>query len=206
MARGSSELVFPRAAGILLPVFSLPGRHGIGAFGREAHQFVDFLAAAGQRDWQMLPLGPTSYGDSPYQSFSTFAGNPYYIDIDALVSLGLLTWEEAERDVVPEAAEINYERLFHTRHTLLREAYMRFAEGADRSFSADGVTVSREGLENFSAENASWLEDFALFMALKEAHDGRSFLEWEKPLRLREESALVKARGQYADDIRFHRF
>ncbi len=203
MARGSDQLSFPRAAGILLPVFSLPGRYGIGSLGQEALRFVDFLAAAGQRYWQILPMGPTSYGDSPYQSFSTFAGNPYFIDIDALTREGLIAEAEAEQAVVPGGAAIDYERLFQTRHALLRKAYEAFLEGEG---TARRKTVSREGFETFCGENASWLADYALFMALKAAHGYKSFLEWERPLRRREERTIAAAREKYADDIRFHSF
>ncbi len=115
-----------RAAGILLPVFALPGKYGIGAFSAEAYRFVDFLHDAGQRYWQILPLGPTSYGDSPYQSFSTYAGNPYFIDIDALIRVGLLTEAEGAEHVADPAAPIDYAQIYRTRYALLRKAYERF--------------------------------------------------------------------------------
>ncbi len=201
MARGSSQLT--RAAGILLPVFSLPGRYGIGAFSKEAYRFVDFLRDAGQRYWQILPLGPTSYGDSPYQSFSTYAGNPYFIDIDALVREGLLTKEEAAEHVTPEGQAIDYEKLYQTRYQLLGRAYDRFVS---REETAAGIVKMRGDYAVFSVENASWLDDFALFLALKEENGGKSFLDWDEPLRLRREAALDAARERLASRIGFHSF
>ena len=112
-----------RASGILLPVFSLPGRYGIGGFTKEAYKFVDFLKAAGQKYWQILPLGPTGYGDSPYQSFSTFAGNPYFIDVDEFVKEGFLREEECwEFDATGDDEYIDYEKLYFNRFKLLRGA------------------------------------------------------------------------------------
>lgn len=202
MARGSSKLT--RAAGILLPVFALPGKYGIGAFSAEAYRFVDFLHDAGQRYWQILPLGPTSYGDSPYQSFSTYAGNPYFIDIDALIRVGLLTEAEGAEHVSPDpAAPIDYAQIYRTRYVLLRKAYERFNS---REESTAGIVAMRGDYAVFSIENASWLDDFALFIALKEENGGKSFLEWEKPLRLRDETALEEARDRLSGEIGFHSF
>lgn len=201
MARGSSQL--NRAAGVLLPVFSLPGRYGIGSLGREARQFIDFLKQAGQQYWQILPLGPTSYGDSPYQSFSTYAGNPYFIDIDELIAAGLLTKEEAAPyEVADKTAPIDYSRIYDTRFVLLRKAYDRFTGGDD----VPGIASLRKEYAVFCVENASWLDDFSLFIAIKAANGGRSFLEWDAPLRLREEDALEKARTEYAEEADFHSF
>ncbi len=149
-----------RSAGILLPIFSLPSPWGIGTLGREAFRFVDFLAAAGQRWWQMLPVGPTGYGDSPYQSFSSFAGNPYFIDLDLLAEEGLLTGEEIEAEAWgDDPAAVDYGRMYVSRHRLLHKAAKR---GAARDVRA---------VELFSAENP-WVEDYALFMALKYHYAG----------------------------------
>ena len=145
-----------RESGILLPVSSLPSKYGIGSFSKEAYEFIDFLKKAGQKKWQVLPLGPTSYGDSPYQSFSTFAGNPYFIDLDALKELGLLKREECESaDFGQREDSIDYGKLYEARNKILRLAYARF----------DG-TEDEDYLE-FCRENAYWLEDYSLFMALK---------------------------------------
>ena len=164
-----------RCSGILMPVSSLPGGYGIGSMGQAARDFVDFLALAGQSVWQILPVGPTSYGDSPYQSFSAFAANPYFIDLDALEQRGLLTHDEIARfDFGPDAPEgIDYGALFRTRFAVLELAVRRFDAGED-------------AFRDFCAANAFWLDDYALFMALKDAHGGKAWSEWEKPLRLRE--------------------
>lgn len=184
-----------RASGILMPIFSLPGKYGIGSFSKEAYQFVNFLKDAGQLYWQILPVGPTSYGDSPYQSFSTFAGNPYFISLGTLVDEGLLTEEECaplDEDVNP--TDIDYARLYHTRYAVLRKAY-------DRSHIQEGAEFKA-----FVMDNAAWLKDYALFMALKDAHDGKSFYQWEKPLRRRKKKALKEARRQYDREIGFYEF
>ena len=143
-----------RTSGILMPVSSLPSPYGIGSLGAEAYRFVDFLAAAGQRYWQILPIGPTGYGDSPYQSFSAFAANPYFIDLDALEQRGLLTHDEIARfDFGPDAPEgIDYGALFRTRFAVLELAVRRFDAGED-------------AFRDFCAANAFWLDDYALFMA-----------------------------------------
>ena len=144
-----------RAAGILLPLSSLAGPHGIGTMGADARRFVDFLQAAGQTYWQMLPIGPTGYGDSPYQSFSAFAANPYFIDPDLLAAEGLLTRQEiAACQWGADPERVDYGALYAGRHALLRAAARRL-DAADPGFAA------------FCAANAAWLEDYALFMALK---------------------------------------
>ena len=148
-----------RASGILLPVASLPSRYGIGCFSKEAYEFVDRLEEAGQSYWQILPLGPTGYGDSPYQSFSTFAGNPYFIDLETLVKEGLLTEEECDAcDFGDNAEYIDYEKIYLSRFKVLRKAFERFA--ADDVYDA------------FVSENGYWLEDYALYMAIKDALGG----------------------------------
>ena len=177
-----------RASGILLPVFSLPSEHGIGCFSEEAYQFVDMLKKAGQSYWQILPLGPTGYGDSPYQSFSTYAGNPYFIDLVTLVREGLLT-EEESREYDPEGQEegIDYERIYKTRFKVLKKAYERF-----RGRMAGGHH-EREAYDRFVRENAFWLDDYSLYMAVKDKNNGVSWNEWDAPLRNREEGALAAA-------------
>ena len=184
-----------RTSGILMPVSSLPSPYGIGSLGAEAYRFVDFLAAAGQRYWQILPIGPTGYGDSPYQSFSAFAANPYFIDLDALEQRGLLTHDEIARfDFGPDAPEgIDYGALFRTRFAVLELAVRRFDAGED-------------AFRDFCAANAFWLDDYALFMALKDAHGGKAWSEWEKPLRLREPSAVKSAEKKCEAEMDFYIF
>lgn len=182
-----------RTCGILMPVFSLASRYGIGTFGKEAYRFVDFLKKAGQTYWQILPLNPTNYGDSPYQSFSAYAGNPYFIDIDSLIEEGLLLKAEADSfDFGDDPTTIDYGKLYENRLPLLKLAFARFKP--DAAFSA------------FCENNAFWLADYALFMALKNAHGDRAWESWEAPLRRRDAKALAAARTQYAETILFYQF
>lgn len=181
-----------RASGILMPISSLPSPYGIGTMGAAARSFVDFLVKSGQAYWQILPVCPTSYGDSPYQSFSTFAGNPYFIDLDDLAKQGLLLPEEyasIDWECTPDC--INYGVMYEKRYAVLRCA-------AKRLLAKTGADYRR-----FVKENDFWLPDYALFMALKDAHNGVCWLEWEEPLRRREPAALAAARQQYADDVAF---
>ena len=176
-----------------MPVFSLPSKYGIGCFSKEAYKFVDKLKKAGQSYWQILPLGPTGYGDSPYQSFSTFAGNPYYIDLKTLIKDGLLTKKECKAyDFGEKEDEIDYEKIYRARFKVLKKAYDRFEKGKDYN--------------DFVNENSYWLEDYALYMAIKDRNNGVSWKEWEAPLRDREESALAQAREELAEEIDFYRF
>ena len=176
-----------------MPVFSLPSKYGIGCFSKEAYKFVDKLKKAGQSYWQILPLGPTGYGDSPYQSFSTFAGNPYYIDLKTLIKDGLLTKKECKTyDFGEKEDEIDYEKIYRARFKVLKKAYDRFEKGKDYN--------------DFVNENSYWLEDYALYMAIKDRNNGVSWKEWEAPLRDREESALAQAREELAEEIDFYRF
>ncbi len=154
---------FERKSGILLPISSLPARHGIGTFGRAAYEFADFLDACGQTVWQVLPLNPTSYGDSPYQSPASVAGNPYFIDLDILSQKGLLTEEECA-PLVREAGPVDYGHLWNTRYDMLRLAYSRF--------------VPDEGFSLFCEKNTAWLEDYALFLALKVHYGHAAWTTW----------------------------
>ena len=180
-----------RSAGILLPISSLPSKYGIGCFDKAAYAFVDFLKDAGQSYWQILPLGPTSYGDSPYQSFSTFAGNPYFISLDALCEEQLLTQEECEAAALPDTDSIDYSGLYETRYTLLRKAYRRMEH--DNAIPA------------FAAAQP-WLKDYALFMALKDHFGGVSWEHWDEDIRLRKEDALKHWSEQLAEEIGFYQF
>jgi 4-alpha-glucanotransferase len=181
-----------RASGILLHPTSLPGRYGIGELGDEARAFLGFLGASGQRLWQVLPLGPTGYGDSPYQSFSAFAGNPLLISTDRLVRDGLLT--ATDLDDLPDfpAARVDFGPVIGYKNTLLRRAFARF--------KANG------GMGRVAAWHAPWLDDFALFMALKERHGGAVWSAWEPDIVHRDPAKLAAAREELAEDVDFYRF
>ena len=153
-----------RASGILLPISSLPGKYGIGSFSKEAYKFVDFLKNSNQKYWQILPIGPTSYGDSPYQSFSTYAGNPYFISLEDLIDQGLLTEEECKKVKFGNRADtVDYEKLYNGRFKLLKKAYKK------------SNISEKEEFKKFKDENCYWLNDYAMFMAIKERFEGRSF-------------------------------
>ena len=184
-----------RRSGVLMAISSLPGKYGIGCFSKEAYKFVDDLAESGQSLWQILPLGPTSYGDSPYQSFSTFAGNPYFIDPETLIAKKWLTKRDCESyDWGNDERITDYAKIYYSRFKLLKKAHRRSKIASDRGF------------KKYVKANAFWLPDYALFMALKDAHKGRSWEEWEQPLRLREKTAMTEAKEKYAADIEFYEF
>lgn len=171
---------------------SLPSPYGVGTMGKEAYAFVDFLKEAGQSVWQMLPICPTSYGDSPYQSYSTFAGNPYFIDLDKLEEMSLLEKEEYESIDWEETPEkVNYGTLYNKRYPIYHKAVDRFLSAPPSDF------------ERFCEENAFWLSDFALFMTLKDVHNGASWSDWETSLRNHETEALESAEKKYEDHILF---
>lgn len=180
-----------RASGILMPVFALPSPYGIGTLGKEARKFVDFLSKSRQRWWQMLPVGPTSYGDSPYQSFSTYAGNPYFIDLDALVKDKLLTKKEcAAPDWGSDPARVDYGKLYDHRFALLEKA-------CERGWARDAAEVSA-----FCDENKAWLPDYALFMACKRHFGMKAWTEWpDRELRLHKPEALEKYRTELSADV-----
>ena len=181
-----------RSAGILLPITSLPSRYGIGTMGREARKFIDFLEKAGQSGWQILPLGPTGYGDSPYQSFSTFAGNPYLIDLDDLAKEGYLKPSEYRKiSWGDDPKRVDYGLLYEKRFGVLRKA----AERLELNPPADYAS--------FLKKNAFWLEDYALFMAEKYEHGGISYQEWEEPLRLHEEKTIQKEKIRLKEEVSF---
>ncbi|MDR2043019.1 MAG: 4-alpha-glucanotransferase, partial [Clostridium sp.] len=187
-----------RKCGVLLPIFSIPSHYGIGSFSRQAYEFVDFLEQAGQKLWQILPLGPTSYGDSPYQSFSTFAGNPYYIDLETLVADGYLEREECdEADFGNRKDSIDYARLYRSRFAVLKKAYQRALE--------KGIEQRPEYRE-FLSKNAYWLEDYALYMAVKSHFQGNGWELWEKGIRLREKESLEQYAASQKEEIGFFRF
>ena len=184
-----------RASGILLPISALPSPYGIGTLGKAAYAFADFLHAAGQKYWQLLPLGPTSYGDSPYQSFSTFAGNPYFIDLDLLAEEGLLDKEDlAAADWGNDPRYVDYGKFCAGRFDVLRRAFLR---GRERD---------REAVERFQAENP-WLKNYALYMAVK-AHFGmKSWLEWpDEAIRVRAPEAVARYEKELAEDVAFYTY
>lgn len=182
-----------RKSGILCPVFSLPGNYGIGSFSKEAYKFVDFLAKAGQTYWQILPLGPTSYGDSPYQSFSTYAGNPYFIDLDELKRQGLLTDGELEAaDLGKDPEDIDYGKLYQNRFPLLRKAFDRIDQ------------ETKEAVSSYRKDNQDWVEDYALYMAVKNTFGGVALSEWDDDIRLRKPDAMRSYREKCRDDIDFY--
>lgn len=184
-----------RSGGILMPLFSLPGRYGIGCLSKEAYDFADFLKASGAQYWQMLPFGPTSYGDSPYQSYSTFAGNPYFIDLEELIRLGCLTKRQCDAaDLGEDPERIDYAKLYQNRMALLKEAYKKAA--------SDNALVRRE--RAWAKKQAFWLPDYALFMALKDENGGKSFQEWPDEVRMREPAALKAAQKRLKDGIGFY--
>ena len=180
-----------RSSGILLPLFSLPSPYGIGTMGLAAYDFADLLHAAGQRYWQMLPLGPTSYGDSPYQSFSSYAGNPYLIDLDLLIEDGLLTEQEVcDRDWGEDPRHVDYGKLYENRLDLLKKA-------AERGWMRDSGAVA-----GFTEKNASWLPDYALFMALKRHFGMKSWQEWpDEAVRLHDPAALARYRELLREEV-----
>lgn len=189
---------FVRQSGILMPISSIPSKYGIGGFSKEAYDFVDFLEEAGQKLWQILPLGPTSYGDSPYQSFSTFAGNPYYIDLEALIQAGYLTEKECEAvDYGSNPAYVDYEKIWLTRFKLLRKAYEKAGKA--------GLLQGQDYLD-YVKENENWLPDYALYMAVKSHFDYVCWVEWDEDIRLRKPAALKKYREELAEEIGFYQF
>lgn len=184
-----------RASGILLPVSSLPSKYGIGCFSKSAYEFVDMLKEAGQKYWQILPLGPTSYGDSPYQSFSTFAGNPYFISLEDLIEEGVLTKEECDAaDFGNNPSSIDYGKMYEARFPLLRKAYER----SDISKNPQFI--------KFVEEQGYWVKDYALFMAVKGLFDGKSWDTWPEDIRRRWQFALDYYREKLYFEIEFYEY
>lgn len=184
-----------RGAGILLPVSSLPSPYGIGTFGKAAYAFVDQLVEAGQRYWQVLPLGSTNYGDSPYQSFSAFAGNPYFIDLDMLCEEGLLKIDEIQHiewQKTPDRVE--YELLWEHRYMVLKQAFIRSNH------------KETEKYQHFMEENTQWIQDYGLFMACKENFGNVEWLKWDKDIRFRQPEALQRYRKAFSQEIEFYQF
>ena len=191
---------FPRSSGVLLHPTSLPGPWGIGDAGPEAFRFVDWLVSAGQSLWQVLPLGPTGYGDSPYQCFSSFAGNPLLVSPDALLEDGLLERSDLEGAPAFPAESVDFGPVISWKRTILERAAARLEQGEGRAKAA------RAAFESWRSSQAGWLEDYALFMSLKDLHGGAPWVEWSEPLRRRESSALAVTRERLARDAFTHAF
>lgn len=229
-----SDTKFERNAGILMPVSSLPSPYGIGTFGKDAYDFVTFVKECNHKYWQVLPLGPTTYGDSPYQSYSAFAGNPYFVDFDMLIEAGfLLKSEVISRDwgdgIVPvnvseddavngrfgtyrdgnigDERYVSYEKIYNNRFDILRIAYNRFKAACAESKKtlAKGLPLYKQ-FDNFVKDNADWLEDYALFMALKSHFNNVSWGEWETDIKFRKPEAMSRYEEQLSDDIGYWKF
>ena len=229
-----TETKFKRNAGILMPVSSLPSPYGIGTFGKDAYDFVTFVKECNHKYWQVLPLGPTTYGDSPYQSYSAFAGNPYFVDLDMLIEAGfLLKSEVISRDwgdgIVPvnvseddavngrfgtyrdgnigDERYVSYEKIYNNRFDILRIAYNRFKAACAESKKtlAKGLPLYKQ-FDNFVKDNADWLEDYALFMALKSHFNNVSWGEWETDIKFRKPEAMRHYEEQLSDDIGYWKF
>lgn len=184
-----------REAGILMPISALPSKYGIGCMSREAYDFVDFLAEAGQSVWQILPMGHTGYGDSPYQAFSSFAGNPLSVSLDGFIRDGLLSAGECEvAELEGDDGRVDYRRQYENRYPLLRLAYAR---SRSRGTAADMGLLRSEG---------AWLDDYALFMAIKDRLSGKPLSEWDEPLRNRDAGAIARASEELSADIGFWKF
>lgn len=187
------QTIYPRCSGLLLHPTALPGKQGIGTLGREAYAFIDFLADSGQKLWQICPLGPTGYGDSPYQCFSAFAGNPLLIDLDSLAAESLLTSSEIESLKTPQNAPVDFGRLIPSKTALLRKAFGLF-DRKDGRFSF------------FRGQNDAWLETFGLFMALKLRYGGRSWEHWDRPVRFRDPRTITTIAAELKEEILFQNF
>ena len=188
-----------RFSGILLSITSLPSDYGIGTLGKEAYRFIDFLHGANQKYWQILPVGPISYGDSPYQSFSTFAGNPYMVDLDVLIEKGLLEEDYVKSiDWGCDPEHVDYGKLYENRFDVLKKAYLRHKE--------DDSLLNAQDIKNFCNEK-KWLDNYSLFMALKRYFGMRPWTEWpEEAIRKHQPEAIEKYRDILAEDIEFFKF
>ncbi|MCR4605299.1 MAG: 4-alpha-glucanotransferase [Eubacterium sp.] len=216
-----------RESGILFPIFSVPSKYGIGCFSREAYDFVDFLEKSGQGFWQILPVGPTGFGDSPYQPFSAFAGNPYFICIETLIEDGLLNREDVEAvNFGDDETKVDYGAIYESRQEILKKAYEKFVEKLQNSkkdkeikagsSTPSGIQIPKndnkkekslgEEFDAFLKMEEYWIEDYALFMALKDEAGGASWLDWDDELRTRDEKAMEKAKKELADKMQLYYF
>ncbi|WP_297632985.1 4-alpha-glucanotransferase [uncultured Clostridium sp.] len=189
-----------RSSGILMHISSLPGRFGIGSVGKEAYDFVDFLVKAGQKYWQILPLGHTSYGDSPYQCFSAFAGNPHFIDLDILKAEGLLEEDDYIKENFGEDLEkIDYGLIFEKRNEILNLAYLNFKK---RNLNRHEDFLYKK----FKKENSFWLEDYSEYMAIKDKFNLKSWLEWDEDIKNREQRAMDRYRKELKEEMEYYKF
>ena len=196
-----------RSAGILMHISSLPSPFGIGTFGKTAYEFVDFVAQARHRYWQVLPLGPTTYGDSPYQSYSAFAGNPYFVDLEMLTDDGILDRNIYEDIDWGSGDYVDYEKVYNNRFTVLHEAYKNYRQklSESRVKLAAGLPEYKK-FDNFNKTNAYWLDDYALFMALKWHFNQKSWQDWDEDIKFRTQKGMQKYKELLADEIGFWKF
>ena len=182
-----------RESGILMPIFSLASKFGIGCFSKEAYEFIDFLEKSGQGYWQVLPFGPTGFGNSPYQPFSAFAGNPYFISPESLIDEGLLTWDDVNGvDFGDNLEKVDYGKLYENRFKVLRIAFDNFTE-----------SEKNEEFKAFVKKESFWLEDYALYRVIKDTQEGKSWLDWPEDLRLRKSKAIDKVKKEQKEEIEF---
>ena len=187
-----------RSSGILLHITSLPGNYGIGTMGKEAYNFVDFLVESGQKIWQILPLGHTGYGDSPYQCYSAFAGNPLLIDLQKLVEEGLLDKQDLPDNIYFDDENVDYGKVHNTKYPLLHKAWENHKTSKNR--------LRNIKFENFCNKNHKWLEDYAFFMALKKQFKGIAWTQWEHDIKFKKQESVDYYRHQLSDDINYYRF
>lgn len=184
-----------RQCGMLMPISSLPSKYGIGCFSKEAYAFIDMLSETSQSLWQILPIGPTGYGDSPYQSFSTFAGNPYFIDLEQLIQEGLLEAKDCDScDWGSDDTSVEYDKIYNNRFILLKKAYKNYPLKDDAAFW------------NFYKENYYWVHDYALFMAIKDSKDSKPWSQWEEPIRYKESDAVKHYENLLSDTLLYYVF
>lgn len=184
-----------RAGGILLPISSLPSNYGIGTFGKSAYRFLDQLQESGQKYWQILPLGATGYGDSPYQSFSTYAGNPYYIDLDILIQEGILNEDDTlGYDVGDNEQYIDYEKIYLSRYKILKKAFER--QNLEQN----------EFYQSFRHKNEFWLKDYSLYMAVKDHFDGIMWQDWSEGIKLRTPVSMEYYSDLLKNEIEFYTY
>lgn len=189
------KTIFERGNGVIMPIFSLPSNYGIGTFGKKAFDFVDFLSEAGVKYWQILPLGPTSYGDSPYQSFSSFAGNPYFVDLDMLMEDGLLEKEDLENVEFSENDDyVDYAQLYNKRFRILKKAFTNVDENL------------KEEIEEFRKKEKFWIDDYAFFMAIKNDNLDVSWTDFPEELKNRDTKALAEFEREHKEEIDFYIF
>ncbi|MBC2855042.1 4-alpha-glucanotransferase [Cetobacterium sp. 2A] len=187
--------MFRRSSGILMHISSLPSKYGIGDFGKSAYDFINFLEKSGQKNWQILPLGATGYGDSPYQSFSAFSGNPYFIDLESLVSDGYLEFSDLNYLENKNPSLVDYNEVYHKKYFIFKKAYSKFVEIGDFI-----------QLKEFRKKNLYWIEDYSLFMALKEKFNGASWLNWPRKYRVRDRETMKKSKIELKKSIQYFTF